>query len=517
MRIFHVVLYLAIAFNALSQTSPLLRDLPFGKYSVGFKIITIKDSSRVTKPLYNYFGEKEKGDRYHTISIHLWYPAKPNSGQGIITYNEYCYNHLAGKTSESLDEETKLGMAKSMRNTLEAFFGKISDDSWQQLSNTRMLAQKEAAAVPEKFPLLVGTLRPLSTTLTNELMASNGYVVAMIVNSGGRLPLGYITDVGDLQKTIAYMAGTGMVDENLIGAYGFSGSGFSQVLLAMNDPRVGALADIESALYGEGIWKIFSSSNYYDASNLRVPFLHIYGKYLGLNDVNFEEFYTTKYSHRYHLLLNQSGLHHWDVATEGRASTMVLHNRGSLEPGAKASFELANIYLLNFFNAVLKKDKASQNILDKRSLIKGYNDTLWTIRQYPALKPPPDKTQFEEVIIRKGMDEAIELARHYHKVDSTADFVSENGLNHLAQILEEKSNLKGGIRLMKLATEFYPDKAWLWRNMAGMQEKDGDLNGAISSCEKVMELLKDVEITGLSFNERIKRSAMDTLKRLKQQ
>jgi hypothetical protein len=50
-----------------------------------------------------------------------------------------------------------------------------------------------------------------------------------------------------------------------------------------------------------------------------------------------------------------------------------------------------------------------------------------------------------------------------------------------------------------------------------MQEKDGDLNGAISSCEKVMELLKDVEITGLSFNERIKRSAMDTLKRLKQQ
>jgi len=70
---------------------------------------------------------------------------------------------------------------------------------------------------------------------------------------------------------------------------------------------------------------------------------------------------------------------------------------------------------------------------------------------------------------------------------------------------------------MKLATEFYRDKAWLWRNMAGMQEKDGDLNGAISSCEKVMELLKDVEITGLSFNERIKRSAMDTLKRLKQQ
>jgi hypothetical protein len=32
-------------------------------------------------------------------------------------------------------------------------------------------------------------------------------------------------------------------------------------------------------------------------------------------------------------------------------------------------------------------------------------------------------------------------------------------------------NLKGGIKLMKLATEFHPDKAWLWRNMAWMQEE----------------------------------------------
>jgi hypothetical protein len=517
MRFFLLVSYLVIGFNALPQNSPLFRDLSIGKYTVGFKIITIADSSRVTKPLFNYFGERETGDRYQKISIHLWYPAKPNTGKGTITYNEYCYNHLFDKTSGFVDNESRSGMVKSMRNTLEGFFGKISDDDWQQLSNTKMLAQKDAAAMPEKFPLLIGTLRPLSTSVTNELMASNGYVVAMIVSPGGRLPLGYIADVACMQRSIAYITGTGMIDENSIGAYGFSGSGFSQVLLAMSDSRIGALADIEIALYGEGIWKIFSSSNYYDASNLRVPFLHIYGKYLGLRDVSFEEFYNTKYSHRYHLLLNQSGLHHWDVATEGRASAMILHNRGPLEPGVKASFELANIYLLNFFNSVLKKDKASQRTLDSRSLIKGYNDTLWTIQHYPALRPPPDKLQFEEVIKRKGMDEAVELARHYHKVDSAADFVSENGLNHLAQILEEKNNLKGGIRLMKLATEFYPDKAWLWRNMAGMQEADGDIHGAIQSCEQVIELLKGVGITGLSFNERIKKSAMDTLKRLKQQ
>ncbi len=47
--------------------------------------------------------------------------------------------------------------------------------------------------------------------------------------------------------------------------------------------------------------------------------------------------------------------------------------------------------------------------------------------------------------------------------------------------------------------------------------RDGDISSAIQSCERVLELLKDVVITGLSFNERIKKSAMDMHGRLKQQ
>ncbi len=36
--------------------------IAFGGSAVGFKIVTITDSSRVIKALYNYFGEKETGD-----------------------------------------------------------------------------------------------------------------------------------------------------------------------------------------------------------------------------------------------------------------------------------------------------------------------------------------------------------------------------------------------------------------------------------------------------------------------
>ena len=174
---------------------------------VGFKIVTLTDSSRVTKPLYNYFGEKETGDRYQKISIHIWYPAKSNTGNGVLTFNDYCYNHLLNSTSEQIDEERRSGMVNSMRNSFEGFFGKIKDEEWQQILRNKMLAQKEAIPLPQKFPLLIGQLRPLSTTVTNELMASNGYVVAMSSEYQRANSIGIYYGCSDLQQAIAYLNG----------------------------------------------------------------------------------------------------------------------------------------------------------------------------------------------------------------------------------------------------------------------------------------------------------------------
>jgi hypothetical protein len=238
-------------YSISSAQGPLYSNLPVGKFKVGFKISTLTDSSRVSKPAFNYFGEKETGNRYQKISFHIWYPATPNSSKGNLSYADYCYNHLLSGTNDNIAADQKSAAISAMRASQERFFGKLSDENWQQIANTTMLAYHDAEPLREKFPLLIGILRPLSTTVTNELMASNGYVVAMVLSTSGPLPLGYITDVTDMQQAIAYICKTRQIDENNIGSYGFSGSGFSQVLLTMNDSRIGALADIESALYGE--------------------------------------------------------------------------------------------------------------------------------------------------------------------------------------------------------------------------------------------------------------------------
>lgn len=510
-----VLLFYLCVSSIFAQSNPFYENLPLGKYAVGFKIFSFIDSSRVDKPRFDYFNTEETEDLHRKITVHLWYPARPNSGQGKLSYGDYAYCHILSSSKEKLEDEKKQAALNSSKNTLQGFYGPIADADWQKLLATPLLAQKEAVAIPEKFPLLVGTLRPLSTTITNELLASNGYMVAMVLAPGGKQPLTYISDVADMQQAIARLSRRTLFDENKIGTFGFSGSGFAQVLLAMQDPRIAAVADIESALYGEGIYPIFSSSNYYDVSKLSVPFLHIYSKALGETDVQFEDFYKKKYAQRYHLSLNFRPWHHWDVATEGRASTTVLHLRGEKEAGIKASFELSNSYLLHFFNAFLKNTPASRNIIDHKKSISTYADSLWSIQQYPALTPPPSRAQFLEVIQRKGIEAALALARQYHELDATAEFIHENALNQSARDLEAQNQRKQGLALMSLAVEYYPQQAWLWNNLSSMQEDEGNTVEAIRCAEKVVTLLADDKGNEQSFNQRILKSAQARLKRIK--
>src|SRR5436190_24164017 len=74
-----------------AQTNAIYEQLPVGKYSVGFKIFTLTDDSRITKPEFNYLGEKNEGDRRRKITIHLWYPAETTSTATRLKYEDYCY------------------------------------------------------------------------------------------------------------------------------------------------------------------------------------------------------------------------------------------------------------------------------------------------------------------------------------------------------------------------------------------------------------------------------------------
>ena len=172
---------------------------------------------------------------------------------------------------------------------------------------------------------------------------------------------------------------------------------------------------------------------------------------------------------------------------------------------------------MHFFNNALKGSASSRNLLSRKDSFNQYPDSVWSIQEFAALAPPPDKFQFTELINRKGIDEALQLARKFYAVDSAADFLHQNNLNQLARQFVTENKSKEGLALMELAVELHPKEAWLWNNYADMQETAGNKDVAIRSSEKVLELLKDANGTDQSFNSRVKRSSAARLERLKKE
>ena len=55
--------------KALGQKNTVYENLPVGKYTIGFKNITLTDDSRVLKPDYDYSVKKNEGNRLKKITI----------------------------------------------------------------------------------------------------------------------------------------------------------------------------------------------------------------------------------------------------------------------------------------------------------------------------------------------------------------------------------------------------------------------------------------------------------------
>ena len=490
MRWIYLFLLVSVASTASSQQNLIYENLPIGKYAVGFKIITITDDSRIDQPLYNYLGERNEGDRQKKITIHLWYPAKKNSGKRKLTYADYCINHQFLQTDEITGKDQVEATLATRRRSVETWFGPTTDTAWERLTQSQMLAEMGARSLPEKFPLLIGMLRELSTSITNEVLASNGYVIAMIHSAGSSsFAEAALNDIPDMRFAISWLFKNENVNGD-IGTFGFSGSGFSQVLFAMNDYQVKALADIESGIYMDGLFQALSASNYYNPAKLRVPFLHIFSHDLSQQEKYLDEFEKkTKFVKRYRLILNQPKLHHWDFAAEGFTSSIFLNNRGAAANAIRQSFEIASIYLLNFFNAELKSDGSSLQFISTKPTLKLFPSPLWDITVYDAAARSPNSKEFEYLISKKGINEALNIVNNTIKEDTTTDIMQGFVLNRLGYQFLQGHQYPEAIGVFTLNTELHPDDPNLFDSLSEGYEQSGDKENMKKYASAVMDIL----------------------------
>jgi len=473
-----------------AQHNPIYDHLPVGKYDVGFRIFTVIDGSRVERSSINYLGEKNTGDLRKKITIHLWYPCQKHSDGRRLQYADYCFNNRLHASTDSLSSEIKNNQLASARRSVENWFGKTSDQNWNDLIHSPMLAQAEAEPIKTQWPLLIGILRPVSTAITNEILASNGFIVAMIHSEiTGPFSETALTHIPDMQYVISWLQRAGMVNEE-IGTFGFSGSGFSQVLFAMRDFRVKALADIESGIYMNELFQALALSNYYNPAKLRVPFLHIFSLDLSKQEKFINEFEDkTIFSRRYRLLLNQPKLHHWDFAAEGFTASIFLGNRGEEKNNIRASYEIACTYLLYYFEAELKKDSRAAQFIRDKSLLTNFPGRLWDIKYYDALKPAPNRDELEYIIRARGIDSALQMVNRTILRDSTDNLWEWYVLNTLGYDFLNEGNYPAAIGIFKLNTELHPDDPNLFDSLAEAYERAGDLDNMKKTAGLVLSLL----------------------------
>ena len=505
---------ISLFFFSKAAANPIYENLPVGKYAVGFKIFTITDETRIDKPEFNYLGEKNEGDRRKKLTVHLWYPAQANTDTKTLTYADYCYNNLSMNTTEAIDPSRKEGEISGKRRATENWFGKTTDEAWKKLLEASMLAHADAEPVAEKFPLLIGMLRPLSTSVTNELLASNGYVVAMIVDRARTGPFyeSALLEIPDMQFTLTYLKEQANVDVNKLGSFGFSGSGFSQVLFSMYDSRVKAVADIESGIYMDNLYQNFAVSDYYQPQKLRAPFLHIFSRDLSKQEKFIDDFESkTKFTTRYRLLLNQPALHHWDFASEGFTSTIFLNNRGEQSNHIRQSFEIASVYLLNFFNAELKGDAKAKAFLSAKPSLPNTAPALWDITTYAAKQPAPDYEAFEYIIQKKGMDEAIAIVKNTIKEDTLTNLYTWYMLNGMGYGYLNQQKYTEAISIFKLNTELHPNDPNLFDSLAEAYELSGDNESMKKASVVQMDLLNKKENLS-DFEKGLKTNAEKRLK-----
>src|SRR5258705_3522620 len=151
------VLILLLKQAPAQAPASLWANLQPGNYKTGFRVI------------------RETGTDGKPFLISLWYPAD-KAGDKMTIRNYVETGIMNGK-------EDKQVLAQSFKETLEIpqLFGlaKIPDADYDKLLSTPVMATANAKLTKGKWPLIISDTEPVSLFVTNEWLASQGFIVAV--------------------------------------------------------------------------------------------------------------------------------------------------------------------------------------------------------------------------------------------------------------------------------------------------------------------------------------------------
>ena len=312
-----LIFFLSYSFT-LSAQNGIWDKSDQGNYAVGFKVLSLYDSTRTIK--------KPHGCR--PVQVSFWYPARASRKSVAMTYKDY-FLLSASETNYKISNEFENSAITKYKKLLMQ--NGISEKAVNKWFNTKMLAVKNAVPIKSKFPLVVVAQGNFHSAhhqaFLCEFLASSGYVV-VTTPSQTRIT-GQLTDVSqavastieqvkDMELAIRSLRKFNDIDFNNIALLGHSFGGRSIQVLQMENKDVKCMVSLDGGVGLNTAVADIKKAPDFDPAKMDVPLLHFYEDTEKMLRPDFSLIDSFKKSKRFLVKIND--MHHFYFSSLGLIS-----------------------------------------------------------------------------------------------------------------------------------------------------------------------------------------------------
>lgn len=490
-----ITLQILILFQAsfiTAQTS--LEDIKLenGKFRVGFQHYTASDSTRTYSRIFDYTNKKVA----RPIPVSIWYPSEQNAVKGEpLTILDYL---------EILKEEEEWEHLPN-EHILNWFYYPNTPANQKHL-NEHTTAYPKADFGKGKFPIIVYAPSYQASSIENfalcEYLASHGFVVLSSPSRGTETrwfsnnnTKEMETQARDVEFLMKEAGKFPMVDYGKIAIMGFSFGGLSNIIVQNRNDHVKAIVSLDGTERYQ--YELLNQSSFFDAQKIDVPYMHMAQKEIPdivLNEDKIDPELNTKFQ-LYDSITNSKlyrlkfhNLTHSYFSTLGVLFANRDKRQDKSDPEIMQSYKLAAIYVLNFLDAILNKDKNASKFIENDLSDNGVTDKLATLTTKPSEKDKFTFQDFNELASNRDYENLVQLLDSITKKHSSFE-IPEGHLNTLGlQLVFNPNTSLHGIDIFLLATKLYPNSANLYDSLAEGYLFIGNTEKAVESFKKSLEL-----------------------------
>jgi hypothetical protein len=504
------MLSLHVAASSLGGQSALRFKLPFGPHTVGFKTVDQYDYSRTFGGAYDEDGHPRAGERARAIQTSVWFPAAAGATAARMRYREYLELYTAPGSLPARDSAAR----RSAAHTVAFAFNPRDTVRLNRELDAVTHASRDASPARGAFPVIVYGASYNAPSFENatlmEFLASWGYVVVSSPSmgaQGGQTPdaVGIESEARDMEVLMAYARSLPDADISRLGVLGFSWGGIANVLVALRNPGVRAVASLDgsiayfykvAAIPGSPARPDFSTLPFVDPAHFTVPALFIKQRPAsaemiarsGASDTIFHFFHDIRYSDAYVvnlMTLGHQNFGEWfDRLKQSGDPSFVADTTVQ-----SAGYERIAEYTRQFFDAYLKHSDEGKAFLARSPSQNGFPANEVVVQRKVGLRPLPTVASFAHELIVRHMRPA-DAPTFLAEVRATAaDYVlDEAAVNAWGYRLLGAKESADAIGVFRINVTMYPKSSNAYDSLGDAQMRSGARALAIDSYQRSFDL-----------------------------